>query len=794
MTLDINLSPLYRVQGNEPDDALGTAAFQPPQNSARGREQDRLIVYLALVGNAVVTTSEYRALVESVADAFYQTPHSITNALRAAASSLNQTLLNRNLSPEHRGEYALAWLALAALREQQCIFSLNGPVHAYSFGANGARHYFEPTISGRGAGASQTLNIYYAQAEVSADDLLLFCGRVPDAWNAALQDAQPTSFAALRRRLTSLTSEDLNAALIRFADGTGLVNLLRGTTIAKTEEPPQPATSDSPSNPEADSAPTADAHFAQPSAYPQPAADEDDPLNKLPRKAETRDFPASIPRAKPKAESSAEEESVNAGVAEKIEEEKTVVAEEAPTESEAQIPLPRVARRRERQEPAPWMRQAAKGVISFMQSVRVASAESGERLRRFLPRLLPDEERRSEFLSSASFMGFLAAVIPLIIVTIAIVIYLRFGRNEQYETYYNQAAQLEQQALKASDPVEQRVAWENVLENLDQAEKHSVTSDSSKLRQEAQTRRDQLLGILRMQFSPAFSVKPNVNISRMAASESGLYLLDAEKGEALRAVPSGNGGFELDATFNCKPGVGNPVGHLVDILTLPLVNIYDATLLGIDAGGNLLYCKPGATPQTGLPPPPDTNWGRVTRFFMNAGNLYVLDAPKRAVWVYVGKESAFVDRPYFFFGQQTPTQDAIDFVVSGDEMYLLHSDGRVSFCSYSRINTSASNCQDPVKKANPFPAYKNLDLFGEAHFTQILFAAPPDPSLLLLDAEHQTVMRFAPRAFELQNQFQPTTGKVNPIPPSPISAVTVSPDHVLYLAADGQVYFSANMP
>jgi hypothetical protein len=193
-------------------------------------------------------------------------------------------------------------------------------------------------------------------------------------------------------------------------------------------------------------------------------------------------------------------------------------------------------------------------------------------------------------------------------------------------------------------------------------------------------------------------------------------------------------------------------------------------------------------------PPPDTNWGRVTGFTLDGGTLYVLDAPSRAVWVYNGKDGAYVDRPYFFFGQQTPTQDVIDFIVSGDEMYLLHADGRISACSYSRIQTSASNCQDPLPMVNPFSAYQDMDLFGAAHFTQILYAAPPDPSILLLDADGQSLMRFSPRTLELQNQFRPTTGGGNPVPPGPAGAVAVSPDHVLYLAVGGQVYFALDMP
>lgn len=788
----------------------GVLALHPPKTAARGREQDRLIVYLALTGNATVTTSEYRTFAEDTANVFYQTPRAVTSALRAAADSLNKVLLERNMSTSSRGQYTVAWLALAAIRETQCIFSLNGPMHAYGLSTTGSRHFFEPVISGKGLGSSQTINIHYAQTDLGANDMLLFCGRVPNAWENPLQGIQSASFDAMRRRLTSLTNEDLNAVLIQTTEGTGAINLLRGMngqrteTLVAEEKPqeeipaPQTPTSDLPAIHEPEPTPGVDAHLLQPSAYtippqheeppPIPKPTTDDPLAHLPHKTVPREFPASIPRAKPKTESATEPESEEIPVVEKNElnpSEKNKTQVEPPVEVAVQTG-PR--------EPSPQAKQAAKAIVNFMQGLRTGGSSLGERIRNFLPRLLPSENPAATSVSSSALMGFMAVLIPLIVVVLATVVYLRYGRNEQYDIYYNQALQMKQQALGLTSPVEQRIAWENVLANVDRAEQHRQTNETINLRNEAQANRDQLLGISRMQFNPAFSTRPGIDVSRMVASESDLYLLNAANGEVLRAIPAGNGGFELDTTFNCRPGSGNTVGPLVDILTLPITNIYGATLLGIDAVGNLLYCKPGTTPQTGLLPAPDTNWGRITSFILDAGNLYVLDASSRAVWVYVGKDSAFVDRPYFFFGQQTPTQDVIDFLVYGDEMYLLHADGRISNCSYSRVNTSASKCQDPLNKTNPFPAYADMDLFASAHFTQILFAAPPDPSMLLLDSEGQTVMRFAPRTLELQNQFKPTTGTGNPVPTGSISAVAVSPNHVLYLAVNGQVYFAVNMP
>ena len=179
----------------------------------------------------------------------------------------------------------------------------------------------------------------------------------------------------------------------------------------------------------------------------------------------------------------------------------------------------------------------------------------------------------------------------------------------------------------------------------------------------------------------------------------------------------------------------------------------------------------------------------------DAGNLYVLDAPSRAVWVYTGKDSAFIDRPYFFFTEQIPEiQDGIDLVVKDDSLDLLHADGHLSTCSYSRIETVPTRCQDPAALLNPYAAYKDSNLFAQAHITQIMYTSPPDSTILLLGADSQGVLRLTPSSLELQNQIKPAAGKTNPLPAGPIDAMTTGPNHILYLAIKDQVYYAANMP
>ena len=130
-----------------------------------------------------------------------------------------------------------------------------------------------------------------------------------------------------------------------------------------------------------------------------------------------------------------------------------------------------------------------------------------------------------------------------------------------------------------------------------------------------------------------------------------------------------------------------------------------------------------------------------------------------AVWVYLGKDGTFVDRPYFFFGDMIPElEDAIDLAVSVDDLYVLHADGHISSCSYSGVQGVQTRCVDTVSLVNPFPAYRDLNIFSEAHFTQMLFAPAPDVSLALLDTDGQSVFRFAARSLELQSQLRAALG------------------------------------
>lgn len=787
--IDLTLTPLCRTHGQETTVLPGLLALVPPRKTARGREQDRLVLYLYLTGNATFPAAEYIQLAGEAGALFHRTPGPLTSALRAAANSINQTLLERNQATSGRGQYAAGWLTLLALRETQATLLLSGPMHAFVLGPS-PRHIFEPDLSGKGLGIHQAAPHYFTQFTLEAHGRILLAGRLPPAWESTLGASSTSSLEATRRRLLTLTTEDLHSVLIQASEGSGGMHLLTPAPEPQGERTPIPAPPpdvglplSEPPLPDPEPAPVEPypAHVLEPSTYAIPAPS----TPPSPRTVRAEDFPASIPRARPKAEPAAVE---------------TVVPTAEPvavkTPPKADEPVERPPRRRRHpkssREVSPFTRGLAKSILGGIDAWRRGTRRVDEGVRSALPRMLPGNEAGQTRPLPDATLFFLAFLIPVIVATIGVVMFLGTGRSSQYENYMAQARTAREQAVSLTDPLMRRDAWNEVMVKLDLAEDYRKTDETQWMRSEAGQQLDQLMGVRRLNFQAAFTTRLNIQISRLAAAESDLYLLDAEKGEVLRAQYITTRGFQIDSAFTCKPGEygAYQVGPLVDILALPLYNLANATVLGVDASGTLLYCAPGQVPIARPLQTSNTNWGRITSFTMDGGNLYVLDAPSRAVWVYTGKDSEFIDAPYFFFGSQVPEiQNAIDLAVKDDELYALHSDGRLTTCTYSRITARPTTCQQPPM-VNPFPAL-DASLFTQTNFTQLIYSAPPDATLLLLGADNQVVLRFSPASFELQDQFRPAA---NNLPAGLVGAMTVSPNHVLYLAVGDQVYFSNELP
>jgi len=817
----------------------GLVAVPPPRKSARGREKDHLILYLMTGGNADIPPEEIEQLLIDGAGFFHQTSGSLTSAMKKIAERINVSLLERNLSSSRRGLYTTGSFVIVVIRENNCTISISGPAHVAWVSDGQQRHIFDPALSGKGLGSSQNTQTYLSQLTFQTNDLIALCGIFPKDWEADLLNARPPSTLDASFRKLTFTKGDLHAVIVQPQAGSGTITILRpqvgSSHPSSNQANPEPIESDRPetfsqedleedvfdnfqetfepldyekteevsentidnqdsiiTEDELDALAELGVHMIQPSAYGiPPQTDTEIPDTDIPFSTSSlsgpRSFPPSIPRAAPPEITSDEN----------LEEVVDFLEEEAQVENDNLF-----SPKSKSEKPgahAEATRQMAKVVADGIQTSRRLSDRIGDFLRGFIPKLIPNAETDKFFIIPSYVMVTMALIIPVFVAVVSWVIYNKYGLSETYNELYQRALLESGRAGGEVDPIRQRDAYMNVLSYIDQAEQYRETSETKLLRSEAQSNLDSLMGMIRLEFVPAFTngLGNQTQISRLAASESDLYMLDAERGNILHATFTGRS-LEFDGAFNCQPGTygGYQVGTIVDILALPRVNAVGASVLGIDIVGNLLYCSPGQVPQVfPLPPLPNINWGRITSFVLDNDRLYILDSESRAVWVYNGRDSSFLDPPYFFFGNQIPAIDnAIDIAVSGDDLYILHSDGHMSACTYSRINEVPTRCTDPASRNDSFPAHQDFDIFAEAHFTQLLLTTPPNTVAILLDADNQNLFRLSPRSLDLQNLISGFAGKASPFKEGPIDAFTVSPNYVLYVAIDNQVYFATNLP
>jgi len=153
--LDLSFLSLYRINGQEWPLLPGLLAQNPPKKAARGRDQDRLLVYLTLAGNVPYSTGEYAQITGQVAETFYATSGSLTFALKTAAEALNTYLVDRNMKTTGKGQYSIGALVLCALRGNMLFIVQCGPTHVYHLSKE-TNHIYDSQLAGKGLGLSQT--------------------------------------------------------------------------------------------------------------------------------------------------------------------------------------------------------------------------------------------------------------------------------------------------------------------------------------------------------------------------------------------------------------------------------------------------------------------------------------------------------------------------------------------------------------------------------------------------------------------------------------------------------------
>jgi len=784
---DLITHPLIQSTAPHQSGMPGLLATCPPRKCARGRDRDRLILYLSWPDGRALPTEKIGALLDYLVRIYFRTPGTVTSAQRAVAEALNQLLLDRNLKLAASGEHAIGWLTQVVVRDQQVYLGQSGSSHVYilrdtkTLTGGEARHVHDPQLTGRGLGISRTPPIRFSQVELKAGDAVVLASQPPDIWTpGSLQNAHNQGKDELLRWLFIQGATRMSAVFIQVRSGSGKLEILKPISTPPTLSGSQYSASQHDAvgdefNEEQD---------AFSSTYQGPGVSEvwigdsqPESASSPPSMGQSPGAPARIRQTFQQDQPS--EPAVPIGTQSTRTGAPGISQVEA---SQTAGDTKRMAQAMHRLEP----------LKKLFESIGSAVREVGLRLLNGLARLLkavlPDS---SLFKLPPTTMAFFAIAVPLVVVTLASLVYLQRGQSIHYDYYFQQALESAEIAEDQSEPNNQRLAWNTTLRFIDQAEVHKVTEESQSLRADALQVLDALDFVERLDFNPALttSLSESAHISRMVATGSDLYLLNAHEGVVLRATLS-NTGYVIDPFFKCGPGPYGSfvVGSITDITALPRGHDSKATVLGIDGNGNLLYCMPGEDPLAQPLAPPDTNWGSPEGLVFDAGDLYVLDPKTNAVWIY--RNLNISQQPRFFFGQQVPPMhDVIDLAVNRPDLYLLHTDGHLTTCTYSGLVESPTRCEEPAMFIDPRPGRQETPIIEGAFFTEILFITPPDPSIYMLEPTSQAVYHFSVR-LTFQRQFR----SQQPLPPGPATAFTISQSNRTVIMAIGNEVFYASLP
>jgi hypothetical protein len=739
---DFTLVPLARNAESEAPQLLGLYTADPPRRCARGRAADRLILYLVMTGNAPFTPPKQSQLLENLAKLFYATSGSATSGMRAVAEQLNELLWKRNLRLASSNHHGMGVLTQVVLRESQAYLAVSGKTQVYLITAHETQHFVDASLQSLGLGRATPLAYY--QATLQPNDTFLLAAQPSGHWSqellSGLHGQGPES---LRRRLFSPQFGDLNAVLVQARTGKGKFYVLPAKVSPPAEAPVE--------------APPAVASEAQISEQPAPLVE------------------ATVLETSPQP--TVEEEIVQT---QEQPEELAVLDEPTLAASPAVKTVVAPAVR----PPLNGLSKAlAKTGVLLLSVLRWLGQAGQAVLKKILPAGDPFQAVPN------SMMAFIALAAPVIIVTLASTVYFRLGREAQFDVLFAQAQQMAARAAGQPDEMMRRADWEATLALLNQAEALKSTSETQALRAQGRNALDAVDLARRVDFLPAIinGLPPGVVVTRMIASDVDLYMLDGRGGVVYHAVQTARG-YDLDLSFQCgstEPG-RQLTGTLIDILAWPASFRPAASVLAMDTSGNVMYCSSNDIPTVArLVPPPTALMDNLAGFTLQLGALYFLDPPANAVWVY--PKGQISEQPLLYFDDEVPfMSDVIDMAVNANELYLLHSDGRMTFCTYSAFGVAPTRCQD-LPYIDSRLGRENTPLLFSNPFTQLVLLEPPDPSLFLLEPITQAIYHFSLRTLIFQRQYLP----LNPIAAQPATAFTINPvRRTIFLAVDNQVYYA----
>jgi len=795
-SLQVEMRPLL-VRAGKLEDTFpaGYQVRTAPRRCARGRAGETLVLALDATWMPL-GDSQAQHLCDLAARAYFDTPGSVTAALRASFTAVNDEVFQGTeewvgvLGPQ--AQPIQINLATAVLHEEALFLGFAGEV-LILVASHGFLEGF-PTQGekpGQPLGASRTAELHYGHISLQpAHDsepfpTLLLSGLPAAAWRNALDNASRLSLHAIAERMSQAPTDanrDLAAILVR------LVPEAAAARAAPERSAVLPRISLSSLG---DGKPAVAreslGELGLPGMTPELSPKREAPGVAGAAPLSTRmEEPASGGNQGAKLRSPARRDP-RAGSSTRV--------------SEPGLPLEGLVPERQQGEEATELNLVS-GLRSFARATRVSFEAGWAVLSAGLRRLTPEGPlpKEGSFSLPSRAMLATAIVVPLVVVAMVGVLYYQRGRAEKFALVLGQAQSSAQAAAGQSDPSLARQQWTRVLALVDETSQYGESAELETIRTQGTHALDVLDGITALNFQPLVpnGLGAGTRITSLVIGDEEIFALDADRGQVLRLVMA-QGGYQVDDSFNCQAGnyPEQSVATPVDIAWVPDITVgsqvpssaQSGVLVAVDAKGGVLYCPPGGTAAAGALIPPRTGWLSLQAIDYYDGSLYALDPTANGFWRYPTNGFNFDQPPEDYFNAAVPNiTDAIDFVVAGGDVFFLHADGHLTRCTYNPLlplpgnaGTGANVCTD-IPYHDTRPGRQAGPRIVDAQFTQLRYDPPPEPSLFFLDSFGRGAFRFS-LALDFLAHYRVTAA-----PPGDATALAVGPDKTLYLAIGDQIY------
>jgi len=769
MTIDFITYQLQSIGGKEYHQITGVLVEHGVRTTHRHRQSDLLALFLSFSGEHLYLNEEIDDLVKKASGLFFHAQGSVTRAIQLIIEDLNKAILERNLDRGYEGVHAEGSVNIAVLHNNWLFMGQVGDAQTYTIGSERFERCGEDGDATEKLGRSKRIHPRLYQSEIQAGDLILMSPHAHASWKAYyLSGSTELTMSQIKRRLKNQMIQDFSVLAIKTEEGSGKVHNgsweIEEEKSIKAEE--EHISKDQPE--------------IKPIELEQEIHKEAEPTQNKPQvepqktEGEILDLPDVV-------QMGGGDIQITAGETEQMQQEPLgVVRKSGKQNSKLLIGLARL-----------WMRG---------KTTRAKLQLSFGRLKR---KLVP---KKSIIQTSESFTWMTIAVlaIPLIIILSSITVYARFGKEEQYKIFMDEAQAAVLLAEGESDAIKQHDYWKDVLALATKAEEFQITNDSRELFQKAQLIIDEMDLAARLDFRPALTqfFPDGASIIQIKASSSGVYLLDSNSGNVLRIYLNTKGFYQLDEEFRCTPG---PYGlatitKLVDFVILP-ANSKNFKIMALDGQGNLLYCQPGELPISRTLTVPDGGWDQIIGTAYANDVLYVIDAGKSMVWFYKGNSAdatgmsgiIFTESPTKFFDEDIPDlSGAVDAFVNQEDLYILHGDGHMTLCRYSAPGeVKLTECEDPAPFTDNRVGIENTKpwIFMGTHFIGMQQARVPNASLFLLDDVSSALYQFSYH-LNLERTLKPQTNRNYPMPTSKPSGFGITPDQEVFLAYGNQLFIA----